>query len=415
MSWTTPDALVEQVLKIWDRGDILRARLGGDALFPLELRLKRPSPREVAERFGEVQDWARALAAESRDVRGFGFELKYETLRNRVQGVNDLPVAATVPTESDALRLIRKLADTDRFKALSDATLTRYPALREWLARRALTALSYAEIWPQVLGVLDWFVAHPKSGLYLRQLDIPGVDTKFIEGQRGLLSELLDVILPASAIDSSVSGTKAFSQRYGLRTEPPLVRFRLLDTSLYIHGLSDLSLTPAEFGTLRLPVRRVFITENRTNGIAFPDHPHSMVIFGLGYGLERFAETPWLHDLDVWYWGDIDTHGFRILDRLRASIPTTRSLLMDRATLDAHRSLWGEEKADKRFTGDLSRLSADEQSLFNDLRYDRIGERVRLEQERIGYNWLAQVLAALPNSLGAKTESSLEDVGGALE
>lgn len=162
MSWTTPDALVEQVLKIWDRGDILRARLGGDALFPLELRLKRPSPREVAERFGEVQDWARALAAESRDVRGFGFELKYETLRNRVQGVNDLPVAATVPTESDALRLIRKLADTDRFKALSDATLTRYPALREWLARRALTALSYAEIWPQVLGVLDWFVAHQK-------------------------------------------------------------------------------------------------------------------------------------------------------------------------------------------------------------------------------------------------------------
>ena len=47
MTWTTPDALTEQVLKVWDRGDILRARLGGDTLFPLELRLKRPSPREV--------------------------------------------------------------------------------------------------------------------------------------------------------------------------------------------------------------------------------------------------------------------------------------------------------------------------------------------------------------------------------
>jgi hypothetical protein len=246
-----------------------------------------------------------------------------------------------------------------------------------------------------VLGVLDWFVAHPRSGLYLRQLDIPGVDTKFIESQRGLLSELLDVVLPERAIDSSASGGKAFSQRYGLRTEPPLVRFRLLDASLYVNGLSDISLTPAEFGTLRLPVRRVFVTENRTNGIAFPDQPDSMVIFGLGYGLERFAETPWLRDLDVWYWGDIDTHGFRILDRLRAALPAARSLLMDRATLDAHRSLWGEEPADKRFTGDLSRLSADEQSLFDDLRHDRIGARVRLEQERIGYNWLARTLSAL--------------------
>jgi hypothetical protein len=70
---------------------------------------------------------------------------------------------------------------------------------------------------------------------------------------------------------------------------------------------------------------------------------------------------------------------------------------MDRVTLDAHRSLWGEEPADKRFTGHLARLSGDEQSLFDDLRRDRLGERVRLEQERIGYNWLAQTLSALPS------------------
>jgi hypothetical protein len=380
---------------LWDRGDILRARLGADALFPLELKLKRPSPRDVAERFGEVQDWARALASASREARGFGFELKREILRNRVQGANDLPVGAVVPSESDALRLIRKQADADRFKEVSDATLRRHPVLREWLTRRPLVALSHAESWPRVLAVLDWFVMHPKSGLYLRQLDIPGVDTKFIESQRGLLAELLDVVLPESAVDSAASGSKAFSQRYGLRTEPPLVRFRLLDASVYLSGLSDLSLTPAEFATLRLPVRRVFITENRTNGIAFPNHPTSMVIFGLGYGLERFVETPWLRDLDVWYWGDIDTHGFRILDRLRAVLPSARSFLMDRATLDAHRSLWGEEPADKRFTDELERLSVDEQSLFDDLRHDRIGERVRLEQERVSYSWLGRRLAEL--------------------
>jgi hypothetical protein len=42
------------------------------------------------------------------------------------------------------------------------------------------------------------------------------------------------------------------------------------------------------------------------------------LIFGLGYGLDRLADVPWLERCEVWYWGDIDTHGVGILDRLRA-------------------------------------------------------------------------------------------------
>ena len=41
--------------------------------------------------------------------------------------------------------------------------------------------------------------------------------------------------------------------------------------------------------------------------------------------------------------GDIDTHGFAILDRLRAWLPQTRSVLMDRDTLLAHRDRWVTE------------------------------------------------------------------------
>ena len=395
MSWTTPDAIAGQVLRRWNRGDILAAHITGEALFPLEIRLQRPGPRDVTNRFGDVQDWARALSAASRETRGFGFTLSYTTIRNRVQGANELPVAALLTTESDALRLIRRQAEADRFKTLVEATLARYPALRDWLARRPLAALKHVDDWQRILAVLDWFAAHPKSGLYLRQLDIPAVDTKFIEGHRGLLAELLDIVLPEDAVDRSASGIKGFQQRFGLRGETPLLRFRLLDPEVFLHGLSDLSLLPAEFNRLELPLRRLFVTENRTNGLAFPDHPGSMVVFGLGYGLDRLVETSWLRDLDVWYWGDIDTHGFRILDRLRINLPRARSFLMDRATLDAHRRLWGQEPADKRYTGALSRLSEDEHALFEDLRHDRIGERIRLEQERIGFGWLEAALSRL--------------------
>jgi hypothetical protein len=391
MTWTTADAIAAHVLKRWDRGELLAARVTGAALFPMEIPLRRPRPSEVADRFGDVLDWARALAAAA---RGGGFVLRNETARSRVHGANDLPVAAIVPTEADALRLIRKQTAAERFEAVAGETLARYPQLREWLARRPLTAVEHADIWSRVLAVLDWFTAHPRAGVYLRQLDISGVDTKFIERHQRLLTELLDAVLPEDAVDRAASGASAFHERYGLRREVPLVRFRLLEPSLYVSvgGLSDLSAPADQFAALSLPVRHVFITENRTNGLAFPDCPASMVVFGLGYGLLRLAAVPWLQDANVHYWGDIDTHGFGMLNRLRATLPAARSFLMDRATLEAHRSLWGHEPREHRYMGDTSRLDAEERALVEDLQFDRLGERVRLEQERIGYGWLERAL-----------------------
>lgn len=395
MSWTTSDRITALVEKRWLRGDILAARVTGEALFPLRLRLRRPGPRDVTDRFGEVMDWARALERASRDVRGFGYIIEQKEVRSRVHGTNQLPVAAIVPTEADALRLIRRSGAADRFQTLVDCSVIRHPMLRDWLARRPLQAMEQAEHWREVLAVLDWFTAHPRPGLYPRQLDIPGVDTKFIESHRSLLSELLDLVLPESAIDRAAAGARAFNARYGLRDEPPLVRFRLLDPSLFVHGLSDLSLPPDQFALLDLPVRRVFITENRVNGLAFPACSTALVVFGLGYGLERLAEVPWLHRADVLYWGDIDTHGFGILHRLRAVLPHARSFLMDRVTLEAHRALCVQEPAGAQYTGDVSRLTSEECELYRDLLEGRLGERVRLEQERVVYGWVEAALRVL--------------------
>jgi hypothetical protein len=40
-------------------------------------------------------------------------------------------------------------------------------------------------------------------------------------------------------------------------------------------------------------------------------------------------------------------------------------------------------------------LEPDEQALFNDLLYDRLGDRVRLEQERVSYAFLQRSLKAI--------------------
>ena len=46
-----------------------------------------------------------------------------------------------------------------------------------------------------------------------------------------------------------------------------------------------------------------------------------ILLFGQGYALDRLGDIPWLHRCPLHYWGDIDTHGFAILDRLRAHFP----------------------------------------------------------------------------------------------
>src|SRR5207248_1468020 len=96
---------------------------------------------------------------------------------------------------------------------------------------------------------------------------------------------------------------------------------------LAINGLSDITVPATQFAQLSLPVRRIFITENEINGLAFPDVPRGVIIFGLGYSLDLLAGANWLSDREIHYWGDIDTHGFAMLDRLRAMFPAARSLL----------------------------------------------------------------------------------------
>ncbi len=296
-------------------------------------------------------------------------------------------------SDADALRLNGRQPDARRFDQLAGLTLAQFPVLRDWLARRALVLLEQTAAWERVLACVHWFVAHPHSQRYLRQLDIVGVDTKFIETRKALLTELLDSVLPPNAVVAGALGARQFEQRYGLLAKPATVRFRILDPAFAIDGLTDLSVPVAQFAHLATGVERVFVTENETNGLAFPEASSALVIFGGGYGIERLADIGWLRERAVFYWGDIDTHGFAILDRLRANLPQVRSLLMDAPTLHTHRHLWGQADADKRFLGQLQRLSGEEGALYYALRDDAFAPRVGLEQERIAYGWVCEAVS----------------------
>ena len=393
MAWTTPDDVRAQVQRLWERGRLLAARVTGEALFPFTVHLARPRPRELAERFAEARAWIRVLEAGSKAAAGAGYDVVYTEIKHRQLGANRVPQSVVVPSPEDALALLGKQRQAETFDRLVAATRAARAELLPWVARHPLELLDHAEVWERLVAVVSWFRAHPRPGIYARQIDVEGVHTKLIEGHRRLLAELLDQVLPAEAVDREAAGVAAFERRYGLLGKPSLVRLRMLDERLNLHGLDDVTAPVVQLARFALPARNVFVTENEINGLVFPRVEHSIVIFGLGYWVEALGQLPWLADKAVFYWGDLDTHGFAILDGLRAVLPQARSFLMDRETLLAHRRLWVAEPDphDKP----LSRLTATENSLFEDLRHDRLGKRVRLEQERIGFGHLTRALAVL--------------------
>ncbi len=137
---------------------------------------------------------------------------------------------------------------------------------------------------------------------------------------------------------------------------------------------------------LDLPVRRAVIVENLATGLAFADLPGTVVFMARGYAVEPFADIAWIRDIPVYYWGDIDTHGLAILDRLRGHVPQVRSIMMDEETLRRFQSLCVEEVKPSQAI-ELTRLTEAESSLYAALHSGSHGIRVRLEQERIAWDW----------------------------
>jgi hypothetical protein len=145
-----------------------------------------------------------------------------------------------------------------------------------------------------------------------------------------------------------------------------------------------------DFAAAPAGVIRAYVLENEITYLASPCPPGAMLVLGGGYAVPVLESLEWLGGLDLVYWGDIDTHGFVILDRMRQRFPRVRSMLMDRTTLLAHLDQWVTEP--NPATSRLEFLDSDEAALYADLVADRLGRSVRLEQERIGFGLIERMM-----------------------
>lgn len=346
------------------------------SLWPLEINLGVPTEQEALRQPDGVLRWVHVWQS----WKGAGV-LVWGERRWRSLGTQRVPQRLILQGPADvavwvgeSVRWVRAL---DRYAALVE----RWPVLAGVAARYFNVLADYTEVdFTRLIDMLTWINEHPDSNLFPRQLPIAGIDSKWLEGRKALLTELL------AHIQSDPPGSRDFFQRCGLRPLPQLMRLRILDPLLrrQVGGLSDISVPMEQVSGLDLSVTRVFIVENLQTGLAFNELSGAIVIMRLGYAVDVLGQLPWLVNKQCFYWGDLDTHGLAILSRARGYLPELKSVMMDEHTLFSHQSLWGEEK-DPHPAMKLPNLSDSEQLLYERLKQNRIGQNVRLEQERI--NW----------------------------
>jgi hypothetical protein len=375
-----------------------QAWLAGGGTWPLQIPLGVPTEKDAIEDKSSVRSWVSSWAA----WKNVG-EVSHEVRKWARLGAQELPVALTVSNAEDVATLVGQEPRWTRAKERHTQMVDRWPQLGNGgaLAARFSVLADYSEVdFRRLISLLDWLVQNPASNVYLRQLPVEGLDTKWAEQRIGVITGLLKDIRQDTSDDN-------FHEVCGLLRPSHRIRIKLLCPELrkLVGGLRDFEAPIEEIAALQIQPTGAVIVENLDTGRALPDIAGTVAIMKLGNAVSGLGSIPWLKAINAVYWGDIDTHGFAILDRARTALPMLRSVLMDEATTLGYRHLWGTEPVQTSNFA-LRHLNDHELKVYTGLKANTGGQKVRLEQERLPWGFcIAAILEALKaDSLPAATQ-----------
>jgi len=377
----------KKVLRLYEKGELFFHCMQNESFFPYLLPLKTPTQKELRLHFGTLLDAIKKL-------QQLGLELEYKEFAFKSMGVQSLPVRVIFKSEAEFLAFIGKEEEFADFCKAYFKAIGRFASLKELFLQKPKLLLDNRDNIEKLLDIVAFFYENPRPNIYLRELPIIGVDTKFIQKNRSVIDALLMCVLDKSSYDVDITklSENGFEKKYGLKYELPLVRIRILDEALYIKNLHDLTITTEEFCSLNLACKNIFIVENKITMLSFPAISNSIVLFGSGYGIGKLKDAKWMAEKNIYYWGDIDVDGFAILSQMRSYFCHTKSLFMDRKTLERFKGL-AVASQEKNYK-ELAHLANEERLLYERLHSDYYGRNFRLEQERIPFTYIKEGLYA---------------------
>ncbi len=215
----------------------------------------------------------------------------------------------------------------------------------------------------------------PATRLTARQIPVDGVHAKWIEQHKAAVKLL-------SGLDD-----------LGLVERPSTVNFTYLDPDHRAAGQRHHdSYTLSDAHQLAYQPDLVIICENDDTALYYPPIPRAISLRGSGHAATRLAHIPWLNDVPLLvYWGDIDHHGYEILDNLRHVLDRpVPSICMDLDTYQQHERYGTRTDRHGRPINPAPRqqvrhLTPDETAVYQLLTSPGHTGPLRIEQERIAY------------------------------
>jgi len=349
----------------WYRTPTRLARLLSPESWPLVIPLARP-PAALAAGGG----WAevRAHLDAWRRVRVGTVEWGAVAYRGVGEPI-EVPVRWVLESPSEWVAASGSDEVAAEHAALSRLVAGAHPRYRRFLVERRGLVVRHpeAEV-ATALAVAEQLSEGCAAGVPLRALPVAGIDTKFFERNRQLMTAALDV-----RFDGVVSevGLEGFLGAAGPDGHWLLVAD--LDGSLLPYR--RIRLTDGDVAAEGLPGQRLLVVENERCLHALPALAGTVAVLGAGLNLGWLGAAT-LAGHAVGYWGDVDTWGLVMLARARSVRPDLVPLLMDAGTFDGHdeRAVAEPRPAEAPVAG----LTASEAALFARL---SSAVRGRLEQE----------------------------------
>ncbi|AEV27875.1 hypothetical protein SpiGrapes_0007 [Sphaerochaeta pleomorpha str. Grapes] len=373
------------------KNEYLKAKILGTPFFPLSLRADKGS---IHDDFQTRESALATLFAQSKAKKGKGYIVETETKESRTMGRQTAVSNLLVETEDDFLYLLGAENKGSLFSANVAMLKATFPEEEfiPWLLAKKSEVFSR---WEGTDG--QWFcqitrflVDNPNCGLFARELPAEA-PTKFLETNLALVKSLVGSLRPLVEGDDDLT-------RLGLRKKESLVKIRSNRPFAVNLGSSScgqtstIILTPESLRSFNLAAKRIFIVENETMFFTFPLEAEDLCLYVGGYALLACKGSLLFQTVGIYYFGDLDEHGFAILDKFRTLYPQTKSFCMDIKTLEDHCAYLLKGKS---YPGEYRNLTPEEKEALH--RVQGPEGPLLLEQERISLGYLKNRLQNLTN------------------
>lgn len=363
-----------------------------ESFFPLTIRADTGNVNdELLQRQKDLQ----SLIAKSKNKTGSGYALELETIQSRKNGEQTSISRIFFETKDDFLSFINENKSYKRFynaiELIKGSHLLSNEKICDWSKSHLNDLLSESEsshYWSDICLCAEWLNKNQDSKLYIREIPLP-VHTKFIEQNSKLIQSLTE----------KSDSTHSFEETFGLKTKPCSVRFRSLSEKVSLPfsttNLSECQIPIKDFECLDKEfsdqINNIFIVENEMVYLTFPKISDSICIWGHGYTVNSLNNVEWFNSKRIYYFGDLDEHGFDILSSYRRFYPNIQSFCMDDETWNKYQEYAVEGK---KLDGNKipENLTNEEKIAFTALHNSL---RNRIEQERISVEYIKEAIEKL--------------------